>query len=90
MKQVQNKNNNFLNIFSEHHTTEENEKLYGQCSKNHGHTYILEVTLRGPLDPKTGMVMNIMEIKKLTDKVVMDQMDHKNLNDLSYFKNIVS
>lgn len=51
----------------------------------------VEVTVRGPLDPITGMVMNISDLKRYMKNVLMDRLDHKNLDkDVSYFKNVVS
>lgn len=50
----------------------------------------MEVTIRGPVDPKTGMVMNLSDLKVYIQKV-LDQLDHKNLDkDVEYFKNVVS
>jgi len=44
---------------------EENRALYGQCNNihGHGHNYVLEVTVAGPPDPATGMVVNIADLK---------------------------
>lgn len=51
----------------------------------------MEVTVCGPVDPVTGMVMNISDLKLFMKKVLMDQLDHKNLDkDVPYFKNTVS
>lgn len=51
----------------------------------------VEVTVRGPLDPVTGMVMNISDLKRYMKNVLMDGLDHKNLDkDVPYFKNVVS
>ena len=51
----------------------------------------MEVTVCGPVDPVTGMVMNISDLKLYMKRVLMDQLDHKNLDkDVPYFKNIVS
>lgn len=50
----------------------------------------MEVTIRGSVDPITGMVINLSDLKVYMQKV-LDQMDHKNLNkDVEHFKNIVS
>ncbi|XP_043498601.1 6-pyruvoyl tetrahydrobiopterin synthase [Polistes fuscatus] len=72
---------------------EENREIYGKCNNfwGHGHNYTVEVTVRGPLDPKTGMVMNISDLKVYMKNVLMDRLDHKNLDkDVPYFKNVVS
>lgn len=51
----------------------------------------MEVTVCGPVDPVTGMVMNLSDLKLFMKKVLMDQLDHKNLDkDVPYFKNTVS
>lgn len=50
----------------------------------------MEVTVRGPVHPTVGMVMNISDLK-IYMGTVLDQMDHKNLDkDMDYFKNVVS
>lgn len=51
----------------------------------------MEVTVRGPVDPTTGMVMNITDLKIHMNAVLMDRLDHKNLDkDVAYFENVVS
>lgn len=53
--------------------------------------FLVEVTVRGPVNLATGMVMNIADLKIYMKKVLMDQLDHKNLDkDVSYFKYEVS
>ncbi|XP_033219232.1 6-pyruvoyl tetrahydrobiopterin synthase isoform X2 [Belonocnema kinseyi] len=72
---------------------EENKQIYGKCNSfhGHGHNYIVEVTLRGPVDPVTGMVMNITDLSRYMKDVIMDRLDHKNLDkDVPYFKDVVS
>ncbi|XP_049815286.1 6-pyruvoyl tetrahydrobiopterin synthase [Schistocerca nitens] len=72
---------------------EENRVTYGKCNNfhGHGHNYVVEVTLRGPVAADTGMVMNISDLKKYMNEAIMDVMDHKNLDkDVPYFKDIVS
>ncbi|KAH0552064.1 6-pyruvoyl tetrahydrobiopterin synthase [Cotesia glomerata] len=80
-------------LHSPHLSDEENAEIYGKCNNywGHGHNYTVEVTVRGSIDPKTGMVMNISELKEHMHKVLMDRLDHKNLDkDVPYFKNVVS
>ncbi len=74
-------------------TDVENRELFGKCNNinGHGHNYELEVVIYGPIDPVTGMVMNITELKQDIEKTVMNQLDHKNIDlDVPYFKNVVS
>ncbi|CAF1263545.1 unnamed protein product [Adineta ricciae] len=73
----------------------ENILLYNKCNNpnGHGHNYVLEVTVVGHIDPKTGMVMNISDLKVLIQTHVLDLVDHKHLDlDMDYFrtKNLVS
>ncbi|XP_012234853.1 6-pyruvoyl tetrahydrobiopterin synthase isoform X1 [Linepithema humile] len=72
---------------------EENALIYGKCNNvwGHGHNYTVEVTVRGPVHPLTGMVMDLNDLKNYIRKVVMDQMDHKNIDkQVDYFKNTIS
>ncbi|KAK3923191.1 6-pyruvoyl tetrahydrobiopterin synthase [Frankliniella fusca] len=72
---------------------EKNLEVFGKCNhiNGHGHNYVVEVTLRGPIEPKTGMVMNVHDLKIYFKKAVMDTMDHKNIDkDVPYFKDVVS
>lgn len=47
--------------------------------------------MRGPVDPKTGMVMNIADLKDHMDHTIMKSLDHKNLDkDVAFFKNVPS
>nr|CAH7728076.1 unnamed protein product [Callosobruchus chinensis] len=67
----------------------ENEKVYGKCNHihGHGHNYVVFVTLFGEIDPKTGMVMNMTDLKMYMDEAIMKPMDHKNLDkDVQFFK----
>ncbi|CAK1540196.1 unnamed protein product [Leptosia nina] len=72
---------------------EENKKLYGKCNNpnGHGHNYVVLVTVKGPVDPQTGMVMNVHDLKQYMKEGIMDPLDHKNLDqDVPYFKAVVS
>lgn len=61
---------------------EENQRIFGKCANphGHGHNYAVEVTVGGEIDPKTGMVMDLKDLKKLLESEVLDLMDHKFLN----------
>ena len=66
-----------------------NRQVFGACNNvnTHGHNYLLEVTLCGEIDPITGMIINLYDLKQhLWD--VLIEFDHKNLNlDTPYFTN---
>jgi len=61
----------------------ENKRVYGKCSNpyGHGHNYVLEVTVTGPLDPETGMVANLGELDPFVQKEVIEPFDQKFLNE---------
>jgi 6-pyruvoyltetrahydropterin/6-carboxytetrahydropterin synthase len=61
---------------------EENRRIFGKCNNphGHGHNYTLEVTVAGEVNPDTGMVLNITDLKKLLESEVLEAMDHKFLN----------
>ena len=61
---------------------EENRRIFGKCNNphGHGHNYTVEVTVAGDVDPSTGMVMDLKELKKLLETEVLELMDHRFLN----------
>lgn len=68
-----------------------NRAVFGPCYNPpaHGHNYLLEVTVSGDVDPRTGMVINLFDLKRVL-LAVIEEFDHKNLNrDLPYFKDRV-
>ncbi|RRO21902.1 6-pyruvoyl trahydropterin synthase family protein [Flavobacteriaceae bacterium 14752] len=62
---------------------EKNESVFGKCSNPHfhGHNYELVVSVTGEIDPETGYVIDIKELKDLIKSEVEDEFDHKNLNE---------
>jgi 6-pyruvoyltetrahydropterin/6-carboxytetrahydropterin synthase len=62
-------------------TAEENRRLYGKCNNpyGHGHDYLLDVTVEGPLDA-SGRVADRSALDALVARQVIDRLDHKNLN----------
>jgi 6-pyruvoyltetrahydropterin/6-carboxytetrahydropterin synthase len=71
---------------------EENRRIFGRCNhpNGHGHNYVLEVTVRGEIDPRTGMVMNLSDLKQSIQERILDVVDHKHLNlDLPVFQKLV-
>src|SRR6185295_12545141 len=65
-----------------------NRAVFGPCYNPpaHGHNYLIEVTVTGEVDPKTGMVVNLFDLKRILLNM-LEEIDHKNLNlDMTYFK----
>ena len=63
-------------------SAEENRRVFGKCNNphGHGHNYTLEVTIAGEPDPRTGMVLDLKELKEILEREVMRRMDHRFLN----------
>ena len=61
---------------------EKNLEIFGKCAnKNwHGHNYELFVTVKGNPDPLTGFVIDVKKLSVLINQVVVNQLDHSNLN----------
>ena len=59
---------------------DENGRFFGRLTVPHGHNYALEVTVRGPIDPDTGMVINLTELKTIVNDAVVERFDHADLN----------
>jgi 6-pyruvoyltetrahydropterin/6-carboxytetrahydropterin synthase len=61
-------------------TPEENRRVFGNLTVVHGHNYVLEVTVQGLADPKTGMVMDLAEVKRVVGDAIVARFDHADLN----------
>ncbi len=60
-----------------------NWATYGKCNNphGHGHNYRVLVTVRGPLDERTGRVVNVTRLDEVVRQAVIDPLDHTNLNE---------
>ena len=79
-------------LYNPNWSDSDNFEIFGKCSypNYHGHNYILEVSLKGEVDPETGMLINLKHVEDLIQKYVIDKLDHKNLNlDVEEFKEII-
>jgi 6-pyruvoyltetrahydropterin/6-carboxytetrahydropterin synthase len=71
---------------------EENFEIYGKCARTngHGHNYQLEVTVKGEIDPRTGMIVDLGALQKVISEQVVEPFDHTFLNkDIPYFAKVV-
>ena len=59
---------------------EENARIYGQCFRQHGHNYLLEVTVAGQVDPVTGMSTDIRSLDATVERAVLSRVDHYDLS----------
>jgi len=69
-------------VYNDKLSDAENEKIFGKCSNQngHGHNYILEVVVKGEVNPETGYVIDLKILKKIIIENVVGRLDHKNLN----------
>lgn len=73
-------------------SVEKNEQVFGKCnySNYHGHNYELIVSVTGKVNPETGYVIDMGELKNIIKDEIEDRLDHKNLNlDIAYFSEII-
>jgi len=71
---------------------ERNEAVFGKCSNRfgHGHNFQLIVTVKGNVNPDTGFVMNLVDLKEIMQREVIEHVDHRNLNeDVPFLKGIM-
>lgn len=68
--------------YDESLSPEENQRLFGKCAgqHGHGHNYVLDVSVRGAIDPKTGMIVNLKDLKAAVNARVIARWDFKHLN----------
>jgi 6-pyruvoyltetrahydropterin/6-carboxytetrahydropterin synthase len=69
-----------------------NRRVYDKCDnpKGHGHNYIVEVSVEGEVDPETGMVIDLKELKDITRRQVIDRVDHRSLNeDVDFLRGVI-
>lgn len=69
-------------LYREGWTLEQNEEVFGKCSNPnwHGHNYELFVTVKGKINPETGFVIDLKELKKIIKAHVVNKLDHRNIN----------
>ena len=61
---------------------EENARVFGKCNNpnGHGHNYVVEVTVRGPVGGGTGMVMDLNRLSVLIQERLIAPVEHRHLN----------
>jgi len=74
-------------LHSDEMSDEENQATYGKCNNpyGHGHNYVVEVTVSGPVDDETGMVCNLVDLDGFVHNEILERYDHQNLNQLPEF-----
>jgi 6-pyruvoyltetrahydropterin/6-carboxytetrahydropterin synthase len=74
-------------LHSDRMSAEENRTTYGKCNNphGHGHNYTMEITVSGPVDPRTGMVCNLVDLDGFVERELLARYDRENLNVLREF-----
>lgn len=73
-------------------SNEENERLFGRCNNPnwHGHNYILDVSVVGPIESRTGYVMDLAALKRVVQDAVIDKVDHRNFNlEVDFMRGVI-
>ena len=71
---------------------EENERLFGKCNNPnwHGHNYMLDVSVTGQIDDRTGYVMDLAALKRVVQEAVIDKVDHRNFNlEVDFMRGVI-
>jgi 6-pyruvoyltetrahydropterin/6-carboxytetrahydropterin synthase len=71
---------------------EENRQLFGKCNNPnwHGHNYTLDVFVTGPVDERTGYVIDLAKVKAIVQSEIVDKADHRNFNlDVDFTRGII-
>lgn len=76
-------------LHSPHLSEAENAQVYGKCNwpGGHGHNYVLEVTVAGVPDVRSGMLINLAHLKRIIWEEALVHLDHRNIDqDVSFFQ----
>jgi len=70
-------------LHSEKLSAEENSRVYGKCNNpyGHGHNYVVEISVSGPVDRATGMIADLTELDGFVEREVIEAFDHRSLNE---------
>ena len=67
-----------------------NREVFGACTTDHGHNYVIEVTVGGALDAETGMVVNLKHVDAVLRREFIDAVDHHHLNrDVDFMRGVI-
>ena len=69
----------------------ENAALFGKCNNPnwHGHNYVLDVSIEGEIDERSGYVMDLAILRAIVEREVTSHLDHRNLNlDVPFLRDI--
>lgn len=71
-------------------TDDRNREVFGACATDHGHNYVIEVTVGGELDGETGMIVNLKHVDAVLRREFIDEVDHRHLNrDVEFMRGVL-
>jgi len=76
-------------LYNENWSEEKNREVFGKCANAnwHGHNYELHLTIKGDPHPETGFIFNAKTLGDLIKEVIVERVDHRNLNmDVDFMK----
>lgn len=66
---------------------DKNFDVFGDDVKNHGHNYVLRITVQGPIDSESGFLVDLQWLNKIIKEEVMDLLDHSQIDeDIAWFR----
>ena len=77
-------------LLNEKISNQENIDIFGKCHELHGHNYELFVTVTGNIKPKTGMIIDLKDLKKIIKDNVTSKIDHNFINNVSFMQGKVT
>jgi 6-pyruvoyltetrahydropterin/6-carboxytetrahydropterin synthase len=59
-----------------------NRRVFGKCNNphGHGHNYVIEAAVTGEVDPETGYLIDMKDLKAVLNRLVVSEVDHRHLN----------
>jgi len=76
-------------LYNKEWSDSKNKEVFGKCANEnwHGHNYELHVTIKGEPHPETGFIYNAKTLGDLIEAVIVEKVDHRNLNlDVDFMK----
>jgi len=71
---------------------EENARIFGKCNNPnwHGHNYTLDVSVSGPVEERTGYVIDLGVLKRVVQREVIEKVDHRNFNvEVDFMRGVI-
>lgn len=70
-------------------TEEKNKNFFGECSGIHGHNWELFVTVKGDVNPETGVIIDFKLLSRVMKEEVTHKVDHTYLNENEFMKGLI-